>query len=87
MSISLSKVSSALSQEPHAGAVNAAEPFTAHDEASKMRMLPVEELHSSSGKCVLGVSLPPKLAHASSTRVLLGRVRCWQAELLAACLD
>lgn len=40
MSSLLSKMSSALSQEPNTGAINTAEPFTAYNEVSNMKMLP-----------------------------------------------
>lgn len=75
MSSLLSKVSSALSWEPNAGATNAAEPFAACDKVSKMKMLPaaVEWLCDSLGCCISGCLCP------TSTR-LLDQSCCW-AEL------
>lgn len=88
MSSLLSKASSALSQELHTGAVNAAEPFAAHDEASKMKMLPVEQLCNSLGCRILGVSLPYRHtpAQPDCCWAELG-VAVWQVELLITCLD
>lgn len=75
MSSVLSKVSSAPSWEPNAGATSAAKPFAAHDEASEVKMLPAaaERLCDSSGCCVLGCLCP------TSTH-LLDQSCCW-AEL------
>lgn len=54
MSVLLSKRSSALSQKPHIGAMNAAEPFAAYTEVSNTKMLPAaaEQLCDSLAGCI-----------------------------------